>query len=1318
MKAYCGSIPNKSLQQRQREAVPFGQWQQSRTSLNSNPIRTIPVVFHLLEYDPVITNEDVERAVSSLNNAFSHSQNDPNGADFSGGPRGVDTRIQFCLAQRAPDGGLTTGIVRWRTDYENMDVDLEDAKLKTQGQWDPRHYLNIWVLNHLDTEQDQSYTGRTWWNRVSNLGGYSGGPGGVVGPDAKTDGVIVVGMGAALVAHEIGHYLDLAHTFSSDCANGDCTVNGDGICDTPPDKSKTGCDQNTCNTDTLSNYSNGHFRTDVPDMTSNFMDYSSCPSEFTQGQADKMFFVIDHHRIDLAVEAPSNNDACNEPCNADFRIEFAVSERYPQPNVPIDLTTSTLGTGIDTYEWHIERLGSPGFDYPIAWLKGYAPSSPAIGTTPNLQHTFTEPGKFRVYVKAWNSSNPDCFASYSRILRVTCLGIDARFTPHERFIAAKQPKGKLIDTVLFRNRSVHATSFEWTVQHLPYDSMAPAQPDFISTEVDLNHTFLEPGDYLITLIAKNGDACQDTCGPFLLPVVDPTIDGEINITGVDCYYEDSLRIRFKMTNSGYDTIRVGTPLTFYDEDPRNANPTPKALGTYHLERVVYGKDRPEHFTIVLPVTRAKLDQLWAVFNDTTATSFPISWPMSDHNVMSVKSEFPPSGHNELDYDNNYSQKMDYQFRIDLEVQGDIQCTDQTAQLSATYLHTDRLQDIEWIPNTGLSCSDCLDPILTLPNEDYTQEVILTSEYYCKDTVSLFIPTIKEEVPLPVIFNIPNQCIGAPGQDLASFVEGENLMWYENRNSENGNRQSPALETGVSGTFSFWVSQTINACEGPRAEVSYSVNAEINAPTIDPISNVCVNDPVPDLAALFSGNHWQWYEQASGGVSRSEVPTLQSDRPGTIRYWVSQGSGGCESPRSELSFTVVSPSLAPMTPDTLQLCFDGTPPDLASVVPGTSLQWYTQESGDVGTPQAPLINTLESGATTIWVSQTAGQCESPKAPFTYKVADQVPPPPHISTIDLCVGDPPPNLKSLLSDDAFLWYTDHNQGVGNTDPPTLSTDMEGRDTFWVRQLREGCESLPTAVPFKVNPIPNPPTLQALPNLCIGDPVPEVSQYINGTNLSWYDSPGSRPSQAAPVLFTDSARTFTYWASQQIAGCESPLTPMELTIAAINIATGGPYEVVEGEHLEMAATITVFPEGEPFSVRWLDPSGAVIATDQLSTTVTPAEPTYYTILAETEGCLTEQDLFVDLIYQIDPTKLFSPNGDGKNDYWYIDDIDQYPEANLTVFNRWGSVVYQSRGYQNDWPGTAQDGKALPVATYYFVIELNNDHHQPVTGSVTIIR
>ncbi len=87
------------------------------------------------------------------------------------------------------------------------------------------------------------------------------------------------------------------------------------------------------------------------------------------------------------------------------------------------------------------------------------------------------------------------------------------------------------------------------------------------------------------------------------------------------------------------------------------------------------------------------------------------------------------------------------------------------------------------------------------------------------------------------------------------------------------------------------------------------------------------------------------------------------------------------------------------------------------------------------------------------------------------------------------------------------------------------------------------------------------------------------------------------------------------------------------------------------------------------------------------------------------------------------FSPNGDGVNDFFTIDCISRYPGNVLEVYNRWGTVVYQKRGYNNDWDGTpngraiVQKEDLLPVGTYYYVLDLG-DGSEPKTDWLYINR
>jgi gliding motility-associated-like protein len=110
-------------------------------------------------------------------------------------------------------------------------------------------------------------------------------------------------------------------------------------------------------------------------------------------------------------------------------------------------------------------------------------------------------------------------------------------------------------------------------------------------------------------------------------------------------------------------------------------------------------------------------------------------------------------------------------------------------------------------------------------------------------------------------------------------------------------------------------------------------------------------------------------------------------------------------------------------------------------------------------------------------------------------------------------------------------------------------------------------------------------------------------------------------------------------------------------------------------------------------------------------------YKLTATGEGDCTDEDtMTVKILKKVTCPNAFSPNGDGVNDTWQLDNLSEYPGAKVEVFNRYGQVVYSSRGYAKAWDGNSS-GKPLPIGTYYYVIQLQNGF-KPLNGSVTIIR
>ena len=119
--------------------------------------------------------------------------------------------------------------------------------------------------------------------------------------------------------------------------------------------------------------------------------------------------------------------------------------------------------------------------------------------------------------------------------------------------------------------------------------------------------------------------------------------------------------------------------------------------------------------------------------------------------------------------------------------------------------------------------------------------------------------------------------------------------------------------------------------------------------------------------------------------------------------------------------------------------------------------------------------------------------------------------------------------------------------------------------------------------------------------------------------------------------------------------------------------------------------------------------------------SDAVYLVTVVDANGCENSDDIIVTLIPEISYPSGFSPNGDGINELWNIDQIEQFPECVIEIYNRWGSIVFRSEsGYPTPWGGENQkNGKTLPIGTYYYIINLNDEKFPDViTGPITIIK
>ncbi len=166
-----------------------------------------------------------------------------------------------------------------------------------------------------------------------------------------------------------------------------------------------------------------------------------------------------------------------------------------------------------------------------------------------------------------------------------------------------------------------------------------------------------------------------------------------------------------------------------------------------------------------------------------------------------------------------------------------------------------------------------------------------------------------------------------------------------------------------------------------------------------------------------------------------------------------------------------------------------------------------------------------------------------------------------------------------------------------------------------------------------------------------------------------------------------------------CPAPYTSnsIALSVEQVDVDAGDDVVITQGQSTTLNGSGTG-------TLTW-SPGTDLSSTTSSNPVASPSETTTYFLTATTaSGCEETDEVTVTVIEPIAVPNTFTPNGDGYNDTWVILRINLYPSAKVSVYDRWGQRVLNEVGYQNDWDGTFL-GKALPPATYYYIIELNTD-------------
>ncbi len=273
-------------------------------------------------------------------------------------------------------------------------------------------------------------------------------------------------------------------------------------------------------------------------------------------------------------------------------------------------------------------------------------------------------------------------------------------------------------------------------------------------------------------------------------------------------------------------------------------------------------------------------------------------------------------------------------------------------------------------------------------------------------------------------------------------------------------------------------------------------------------------------------------------------------------------------------------------------------------------------------------------------------------------------------------------------------------------------------WV-SYSAGCSSDTafTTIPL-INPNPIADFTIIGDTLCERKPITLTSTVTGVTSWNW--NLGNGNSTSLPPFNHSYTTAGNYTISLVVktaTGCGSTPASQTITINTTPVIDAGPDKFINaGSSTTLDATIS-----NPGNYNFLwTPSLYLNSATILNPLSTPDVLTTYVIQAidKISNCIGTDDVLINPVTGLFIPNAFTPNNDGKNDKWTIPGLALYPEARVTVFNRGGQIIFDSKGYiDNPWNGTYK-GVVQPNAVYVYIIQLNDVKKQVLKGTVTLIR
>ncbi|TDN93466.1 gliding motility-associated-like protein [Salegentibacter sp. 24] len=563
----------------------------------------------------------------------------------------------------------------------------------------------------------------------------------------------------------------------------------------------------------------------------------------------------------------------------------------------------------------------------------------------------------------------------------------------------------------------------------------------------------------------------------------------------------------------------------------------------------------------------------------------------------------------------------------------------------------------------------------------------------------------------------------------------NLFTYLNGTPDEGGVWTPGNadgsfdpSTGAAGTYTYTVTNENDCSDSATVSVSFEDEVIVECPEVTDteqtfcsvVSDEDGNNPRrPNVSDLMPMNAI-WY--ASADSDEALTPTTQLVNGET--YFAGNTEGDCEE-RNSVEVTIEdSPSAGATT--IYEICQNGEPFDIVDIMnPSTE---GPAEAGGTITPALASGTTIFDPAVdtarryTYTVASSGDTCPDDSAFITinftesaFAGAD--------TEVDVCMNSGAQDLFNYIDVDAdtngefILNDTEIEDGIMN---PTDFEVGTYEITYFVASEND-CGEDEATITVNVLEAPEAPVTAEQVAFCAIDGATAALLEAEGTNLTWY----SDADLTMMVTEEDLLVSGEYYVTQSSdEGCESEAAMITVNIVdspAPTISTD--YELCEFDNPTLAElTAEINETGE---VTWYDSADSMTALSDNA--MLTDGTTYYATLISDNGCESSERLAVTVTLE-DCALLFpeaiTPNGDGMNDSFVIENIEsEYPNYNITIFNRWGSAVYKGNASVPAWDGTSnQSGSlgdgVLPVGVYFYVVDFNDGSTEPRQGRVYLNR